>query len=178
MYFTRFPKIKYEFLINNKRVVKTVKDITINVRIQKEILANYTLYDEYDMKDGDTPEMISYKLYDTAIYHWVVMLCNLKFDWRKDFPLPVYEFEEYLKDKYSTDVNNLYNQIHHYEDERGFIINEIPDGFGELDLPIPVPIPITVYNYESKLNDDKRRIKVISKDNLNVIIGNFKDLIK
>jgi hypothetical protein len=178
MYFTRFPKIKYEFLINNKKVIKTVKDITINVRIQKEILSNYTLYDEYDLRDGDTPEIISYKLYDTSIYHWVVMLCNLKFDWRKDFPLPVYEFEEYLKDKYKTDINNLYNQIHHYEDLRGFVVNDdyvVPAGFPESGYPA---IPITVYNYESQLNDNKRRIKVISKDNLNVIIGNFKDLIK
>lgn len=178
MYFKRFPRIYYEFVINDKKVKKVVKDITINVRIQKEILNNFTLYDEYDLRDTDTPEIISYKLYDTAVYHWVVMLCNLKFDWRNDFPLPVYEFEEYLKDKYQTDISNLYNQIHHYEDLRGFVVNSdyvIPYGWGELSGT--AAIPITVYNYESDLNEKKRRIKVISKENLNVIIGNFRDLI-
>lgn len=178
MYFSEFPKIRYEFLINGKRVTKTVKDITINVRIQKEVLSLYTLYDEYDLKTGDTPEMISYKLYDTSIYHWVVMLCNLKFDWRNDFPLAVPEFEEYLKDKYKTDIDNLNNQIHHYEDIRGFVVNSdyvVPAGF---DGSGTVAIPITVYNYESQLNEKKRRIKVISRGNLNTIIENFKDLIK
>lgn len=179
MYFKKFPRIYYEFVINGKKVKKVVKDITINVRIQKEILNNFTLYDEYDLKDGDTPEIISYKLYDTAIYHWVVMLCNLKFDWRNDLPLPVYEFEEYLKDKYQTDISNLNNQIHHYEDLRGFVVNGdyvIPHGWG--DLSGTTAIPITVYNYESDLNEKKRRIKVISKENLSVIINNFRDLIK
>lgn len=178
MYFSTFPKIKYEFLINGEKVIKTVKDITINVRIQKEILALYTIYDEYDMKDGDTPEIIAHKLYDSSAYHWVVLLCNLKFDWRKDFPLPIYEFEEYLKDKYQTDINNLYNQIHHYEDMRGYVVNSdyvIPEGFDEAGI---AAIPITVYNYESELNEKKRRIKVISRKNLNSILNNLRDLIK
>ena len=32
------------------------------------------LYDTYDVKNGETPESIAFKLYDDAELHWVVML--------------------------------------------------------------------------------------------------------
>ena len=76
------------------------------------------------------------------------------------------------------DFDNLYNQIHHYEDMRGYVVNSdyvIPEGFDEAGI---AAIPITVYNYESELNEKKRRIKVISRKNLNSILNNLRDLIK
>ena len=63
MYFKEFPKFLYRFNINNKNKDIIVKDITQNVRVRKEILANITLYDEYDIRDGETPEIIAEKVY-------------------------------------------------------------------------------------------------------------------
>ena len=63
MYFNEFPNIYYSFKINGKDKFVLIKDITQNVRIRKEILANITLYDEYDIRDGETPEIIAEKIY-------------------------------------------------------------------------------------------------------------------
>ena len=81
MYFKQFPTFTYDFTINGKTEYLLVKDISQNVRVRKEILANITLYDEYDIKDGETPEMIAEKVYGSPLYHWVVMLCNQKYNY-------------------------------------------------------------------------------------------------
>lgn len=89
MYFKDFPQFLYDFNYGNG-VIKTdvVKDITRNVRVRKEILSNITIFDEYDIIDGETPEIISEKFYGTPDYHWVIMLANERYDWSSDFPLP------------------------------------------------------------------------------------------
>jgi hypothetical protein len=88
MYFKKFPEFLYDFNYGNRIKTSIVKDITRNIRVRRDILANVTLYDEVDIIDGETPEIISEKFYGTPDYHWVVMLCNEKYDYRKDFPVP------------------------------------------------------------------------------------------
>jgi hypothetical protein len=62
-----------------------VRDITRNVRFRKELFENITLYDEYDVVDGETPEIISEKVYGTPNYHWVIMLLNQNWDYLNDW---------------------------------------------------------------------------------------------
>ena len=78
MYFKDFPKFLYDFKYDNTDQTKmsVVRDITRNIRFRKEVLENYTLYDEYDIKDGETPEIIAEKIYGNPEYHWIIMLVN------------------------------------------------------------------------------------------------------
>lgn len=100
MYFSNFDKMVYDFNIGGKVDYKVVTDITKNVRFRKEVLENVSLYDFYDIEEGDTPEIISEKVYGTPYYHWVVMISNQKYDYVKDFPLSQKELDEYIDTKY------------------------------------------------------------------------------
>jgi len=162
MYFKNFPTFLYDFKINGKTEYKLVKDISQNVRLRKEILSNVTLYDEYDFRDGDTPEIIAEKVYGSSLYHWVIMLCNDKYNYIDDFPLPTYELEKHITTKYGS--GNAYD-IHHYVDTNGFIVDSSQG------------TSVSNYDYEVDLNESKRRIKLISPSLLNNILKNFKDLI-
>jgi hypothetical protein len=86
MYFKEFPDMLYDFKYGKKTKTSIVKDITRNVRIRRDLLSNITLYDEYDIIDGETPEIIAEKIYGNAEYHWIVMLSNGKYDYLTDFP--------------------------------------------------------------------------------------------
>ena len=163
MYFDKFPTFLYPFKINGKKEYKIVKDVTQNVRVRKEILANVTLYDEYDVRDGETPELIAERVYGSAKYHWVVMLCNEKYNYVDDFPLSIYNLEKHIDDKYGV---KKYNN-HHYVDANGYIIDGSQAGAQS----------VSNYDYEFALNETKRRIKLISPSLLNTILKNFKDLI-
>lgn len=114
MYFNQFPKIFYDFpnYSGDDTFLQVLTDITANVRIRKAILENITLYDEYDMMEGETPEIIAERIYGNAEYHWIIMLANQRYDYLADFPLTSVELEEHVKDKYGADH---VNDIHHYE---------------------------------------------------------------
>lgn len=112
MYFSNFPQIVYDFNINGKIDYKIITDITKNVRFRKTILENIALYDYYDIRDGETPEIISEKIYGTSEYHWVIMLLNQRYDYVNDFPLTERELEEHIDTKYG----DRREMIHHYSE--------------------------------------------------------------
>jgi len=164
MYFKKFPKFLYDFKINGENKVALVKDITQNVRVRTQILENITLYDEYDIRDGETPEIIAEKIYGSPEYHWVVMLCNQRFDYINDFPLSTYNLEEHITQKYGA--GNEYN-THHWIDTNGNWVHEGASG----------ATSVSNYQYEDDENEKKRRIKLISPELLQTILKNFKELI-
>lgn len=165
MYFKRFPTIYYPVTINGVNQYSILKDVTINVRFVKEFLSNITLYDLYDIVDGETPEIISEKFYGTPLYHWIVMIVNERYDYINDFPLPYDQLVSYVKDKYGEE--NMYN-AHHYENAQGYIVN--PDE--------PFAKEITNFDYEEKLNESKRTIKIISRSIVETVVKEFIKMIK
>ena len=136
-------------------------DITRNIRFRRDVLGNITVYDYYDIVEGETPEIVAEKIYGNAQYHWIVMLVNERYNYLSDWPLTQLNLEQYIIDKYGDSANN----IHHYEDAKK---NVVPSNY-------PLAVPITNSNYESEVNESKRRIKIISRDLLSTILKNFKD---
>jgi len=114
MYFSEFPRIYYDFpnYAGDDTFLQVLTDITANVRVRKSTLENITLYDEYDIKEGETPEIISEKIYGNPEYHWVIMLVNQRYDYLSDFPLTTNELDQHIKNTYGVD--NIYD-VHHYE---------------------------------------------------------------
>ena len=117
MYFANFPKIVYDFDTTSGTNYQIVTDITRNVRFRKMILENISLYDYYDMKEGETPEIVSEKIYGTPYYHWVIMLANQRYDYINDFPVSQLELDALVEQRYGI---NKIEHIHHYE-YNGFI---------------------------------------------------------
>jgi hypothetical protein len=164
MYFKEFPAFLYEFDIKGKPTAVTIKDITRNIRFRRDVLSNITVFDEYDILDGETPEHIAEKVYGDSGYHWVIMLSNDRYDYIADFPLTTVVLEKYIVDKYG--VSNEY-ATHHYVDANGFIVNSDTSG----------ATSVSNYQYEELHNESKRRIKIIPKSTIDIILKNFKDLI-
>lgn len=164
MYFQDFPKIAYNFNIGDKTKVIAITDITQNVRFRKEILANINLYDEYDIIEGETPEIIAEKIYGSSQYHWIIMLVNQRYDYLNDFPLTQHALEVHITDKYG--VGNEYD-THHYENANGYVV----------DSDHPEAQPVSNTTVEERINESKRRIKLISPALLQRILSQFKDIV-
>lgn len=173
MYFQNFPIIYYEYDINGKSELKLVTDITTNVRIQKYILENITLYDEYDMKEGETPEIVANKVYGSPFYHWVIMLVNQRYDYVEDFPKPYHIFMEYVQSKYGE---TLYDVHHWVLKGTNLIVSYDPSDPGN-KYTFEEVSSVTNFDYENDLNESKRRIKLISGELLQKLISQFKVLV-
>lgn len=164
MYFEDFPSFLYDFeLTPGNRTTYSITDITRNIRFRRDILANITVYDTYDVLDGETPEIVADKIYGDANLHWVLMLANERFDYRSDWVMTAPTLEQYVIRKYGND--HIYD-IHHYETTNGLIVSS----------DYPSAVAITNMEYEDAVNESKRTIKIIAPELLNIVLKNFKEM--
>ena len=160
-YFSQFPKIAYDISGNN--IVKVVPDILRRVKIKSSVKDNFSILDKYDVTSGETPEEVSYKVYGTTDYFYVILLINEITDRYYGWPLSDQAFEEYVKNKYA----NPYG-IHHYEkiqlsgSQSGNGPNDY-DHFIEVNSTEPGALSVSNYEYEQRLQDQKRQIKLLKK---------------
>lgn len=156
-YFANFPDILYPFELGGKIKLVQVKDIVSNVRLRKQLLSNITLYDEYDIEDGETPEIIAERVYGDANLHWVIMLANDRYDLWNDFPMSGDALSKYIENKYGQGNENNQHIIFdspHFEDERGNIVDGPASNLVRA---------ISNFEYEMRVNESKRKIKIINK---------------
>ena len=174
MYFSEFPKIFYDFPQDQTSTnLQILTDITANVRIRKQILENITMYDEYDIQEGETPEIIAEKIYGNAELHWVIMLANQRYDYLGDFPMTSYELHKLCIEKYGA---NKLEEIHHYERD-GIIV----EGVGVLKLPVRLNGLLDTIRANDFLEGPNGKARVESVDTIEkkVVVlldyGTFKD---
>lgn len=151
MYFKDFPQFLYDFNYGDSVKTTVVRDITRNVRIKKEILSNVVLYDEYDIIDGETPEIIAEKMYGSPEYHWVIMIANEKYDWTTDFPLSEEILQKHIKTSYNPPLYSDDWYWDKHEDGKTYIHLKVTYGSSapfDLDY-LTAPVKITLYD-ESK----------------------------
>ena len=163
MFFDQYPKISYPFTFGGNVIYKQMVDITTNVRLDQQTLDSVINYNYDVVNDGATPEVISYNSYKTPFNHHLIILANdNREDWRESYPLTSTEFESYIKEKYA----NPYG-IHHFEDPQGNEIDNLYDNSDGTGARVSYPknvIPITNYEYESRLNENKRYTKIIKPE--------------
>jgi hypothetical protein len=116
MYFTSFPYTLYS--LDNTTTVQVITDITNRITLSDEVKTNFALFDEYDVKDGETPELVADRFYNNPELHWIVLHYNEIIDPRFDWPLDTNNLNRYVAGKY-TNVN----AVHHYEDASGNYTN-------------------------------------------------------
>lgn len=116
MYFEKFPKTFYS--LDNITTVQVVTNILQRVIVTEELQNNFSVYDEYDITDSDTPENLAFQLYGDSEFHWIILHFNNIIDPRFDWPQTTNNLVKYVEGKY-TSVNG----IHHYEDNNQNEIN-------------------------------------------------------
>ena len=170
MYFAQFPTIPYDSTGTGK--FKDVKNLLRRVGLRQKVKVNTMFFDTYDVKNGETPESIAFKLYDNAELHWVVMLVNNITDRFHDWPMTEAQFLQYVNDKY-TNVD----AIHHYEisQESGNTKKKIDIGTDNTDYPTATAI--TNYEHEQEVQDDKRKIRLLSPTYIGQFVDEYKKLI-
>lgn len=103
-YFQTFPKTFYTSTTEN-----TEGDIITNIltrfSFERELKENSATYYKYDIKDGDTPENLAYKLYDSPNRHWIILGFNDILDPQYDWPLDERTFYRYVESKYVANAN-------------------------------------------------------------------------
>jgi hypothetical protein len=176
MFFSQFPKILYD--INGNGNNKVLPDIFRRIKIRSKVKDNYALLDRYDVENGESPETVAYKVYGSTDYWYVVCLMNNIINRQHDWPLSYQAFEEYVIDKYDNP-----NAIHHYEklQSSGHTVSEGPadyDHYIEVNADDPDGQSVSNYEYEQRLQDQKRQIQILNPSYLPAFLEEFRKLIR
>lgn len=123
-YFTQISKTLYS-LDQDSLNPQIVTDILRRSTFLKEVSENVALFYEYQVQEGDTPEIIADKLYRSVDRAWIVLLFNKIDNPLYQFPLNNIALENYIVNKYDQTLDQAKSTIHHYELEitRRFIQN-------------------------------------------------------
>jgi hypothetical protein len=104
-YFNYFPKTFYN-TDQKKNSVDVVTNIIARFSFNSQLKQNSSAFYQYDIKDGDTPEIIAHKYYGNAERHWIVLLFNDIVDAQFDWPMQYDVFNNYVDEKYRPRIAN------------------------------------------------------------------------
>ena len=176
MYFSNFPKGLYDIKGDGNK--KLVTDLMKRVKIRSKVLSEASLYDVYDVPNGENPEDTAYKHFGDPELHWVILLTNNITDRYYGWPLTDQDFEKYITDKYDNP-----DGIHHYEitQSSGPQTGNGPSDYShlvEVNSTEPGAQSVSNREYEQRLQDEKRQIKLLDPQFLGVLLIEFEKLIR
>ena len=122
-YFKHFPKIDYDLDANGQ--TREIVDTFRFAKIVTDFKDDITFYRFYDIQEGERPDHVSQKLYNTPIYYWTFFLCNPEMkSLHNDWPISSNDLEDKLKHKYPNQVLTINTNDFHSK----FDINEQVNG--------------------------------------------------
>ena len=204
-YFSKVPDLNYVSRLPDSRIgdyVK-VKNLFKGVRLREDILQDLTVFQKYQIIGDDRPDNVAFAVYGDSKLDWLVLKCNNIINIQSEWPLTQEDFDRHSLNKYET-YDNLYNGIHHYEtieikNSKGVVM--VPEG---LQVPSdwtytffdsamgqylsslkeyntvqnnPV-VPITNYDYETKIENEKRNIYLLKQAYINIVKDDLNEEMK
>lgn len=181
-YFRPFNLIEYDVKKNDKTVLLT--NIMSRFKIIEAFERQEAVYYDYSVKDGERADTIAFKYYGDVTLDWVVYLTNNIIDPQFEWPLSSAALNNFIVKKYGS-IATASSQVHHYEQLitphevlfDGTIISEV---YEEIDkttydsLSTSEKRIVTSYEYEDRLNESKRDIKLLSVDFLPELLNQVK----
>ena len=188
-YFRELPTLLYPSFLPNKNSSLDfieVKNVFRRAKLRDDLQNNFTIFDKYEIPMGFRPDVVAEELYGSDQLDWVVLTVAGILNVRNEWPLSDRDLYDYSFDKYGESLNSL----------RFFETKEVKDSNGKLILPkgkvvdsnftIPKPgeptatlnpvVGISNYEYETRINDEKRNIFVLREEYLQQFLNDMREL--
>jgi hypothetical protein len=99
--FSNYPIVNYKFGDNEAPAL--FQNLTIYVDLVDQIKSDINFYETLTIEDGERPDTLSYKLYETTEYYWMLYLINDKLR-TSGWPLTQQELVEKSRVYYPNEV--------------------------------------------------------------------------
>ena len=196
-YFRLVPELEYVSRLPGAKIgdyIK-VKNLFKKGEIRKDIFQNLAFFEKYKIVGDDRPDNVAFEVYEDSKLDWIVLLSNNVLNIQSEWPLPQTDFDRFILDKYG-DYNTLYNGIHHYETEEvknSQAVTIVPAGLqvdssysvsyydyltGEQITTGNISVPVTNYEYEEKVENDKRNIFLLKKNYVGIVLNDMEGIME
>ena len=193
-YFKQVPDFEYVSRLPDAKISDyiPVKNLFKKGYLRDDIFQDLTFFTKYKVQGDDRPDNIAYSLYDDASLDWVILLSNNIINIQNEWPMPQADLDRYLLEKYGS--YEAQEEIHHYEtievkNSSGVVIVEegltVESDFSvefydwmidSLETKQGITTPISNYEYEMKIEDDKRNIFALKPRYLNIIKDDLQEM--
>ena len=188
-YFRELPNLRYPSFLPEKISSLDyieVKNIFRRVKLRDDLQNYFTVFDKYEIPMNARPDNVAEDLYGNAQFDWVILTIAGILNVRNEWPLSNYDLYNYANNKYGESLNST----------RFFETTEVKDSNGRLILPkgkvvdsnftIPKPgtptaslspvVGISNYEYETRLNEEKRKIFVLKEEYLQQFLSDMRQI--
>lgn len=188
-YFRELPNLRYPSFLSDKVSsldFVEVKNIFRKVKLRDDLQSNFTIFNKYEIDEGMRPDTVAEELYGSPEFDWIVLTVAGIRNVRNEWPLNNRDLYNYAEDKYGTSLNS----------NRFFETTEVKDTDGRLILPkgkvvdqnftIPKPgtptatinpvVGISNFEYETRLNNEKRNIFVLREEYIQEFLNDMREI--
>ena len=188
-YFRELPNLRYPSFLKEKKSSLDyieVKNVFRRIKLRDDLQSNFTIFNKYEIEEGARPDTVAEELYGNSEFDWIILTVAGILNVRNEWPLNNRDLYNYCLDKYDDSLNSV----------RFFETKEIKNADGKLILPkgkvvdsdftIPNPdnvsatlnpvVGISNYEYETRLNDEKRNIYVLREGYIQTFLNDIREI--
>ncbi len=114
-YFRELPNLQYQSPYSNRissATYVTAKNIFRRMKIRDDLKNTFSVFNKYEIDDGDRPDTVARDLYGKSIFDYVVLITAGIVNVRDQWPLSSKELYDFTVSKYGlTEIN----KVNHFE---------------------------------------------------------------
>lgn len=190
LYFRNIPNLEYINRDENSiSEYSKTKNLFKRGKIREDIFGSLTYFNKYQIIGDERPDNVAFNMYEDETLDWIVLLSNNILNLYDEWPLTQESFDNYLIQKYGS--YEALNYTHHYEtkeirDSKGriilnsglrvdesFYIEYYDSNINRLLFNRDVKERITNYEYEERIESNKRSIFLLKDAYLPLIIDDI-----
>ena len=191
-YFRELPNLLYQSFLPDKRSsldYTEVKNLFRRVKLRDDLQNVFTLFDKYEIPDEFRPENVAEEFYGNDELDWVVLITANITNVRSQWPLNNKDIYQYSLEKYGNALNaTKFFETKEIKDSKDNIILEkgkvvdsdfefkYYDNGNKTVKGTNVRTGISNFDYEVRLNDEKRNIFVLKQEYLQEFLNDFRDI--
>ena len=193
-YFRNIPDFEYVSRTADTKQIseyQKVKNLFKRGKLKNDIFTDLTYFTKYQIVGNDRPDNVAFNVYDDETLDWIILLSNNITNIQTEWPLDHQSFYNFLISKYGSEEQ--IHAVHHYETTevrntdktiivpkglkvpKNYSIEFYDEELKSYTTVSNITTEITNYEYENKIEDDKRNIYVLKSDYLNVIMNDIED---
>ena len=192
-YFRELPNLLYQSFLPDKKSsldYTEVKNLFRRTKLRDDLQNVFTLFDKYEIPDEFRPENVAEDFYGNDELDWVVLTTAGIVNVRNEWPLNNRDIYDYSFEKYGDNLNaTRFFETKEIKNSSGSIILEkgkvvdsdfvfkYYDTNGIVEVKgTKVRTGVSNYDYEVRLNEEKRSIFVLKPEYLQQFLSDFRDI--
>ncbi len=188
-YFRELPNLRYPSFLREKKSSLDyieVKNVFRRIKLRDDLQSNFTIFNKYEIEEGMRPDTVAEELYGNPEFDWIVLTVAGILNVRNEWPLSNRDLYNYCFDKYGESLNeNRFFETTEVKNTDGKLI--LPKGkVVDSDFTIPKPgeptanlnpvVGISNFEYETRLNDEKRNIYVLREGYIQTFLNDIREI--